>query len=908
MGAAVAIDIRDGLGSVSNTDDYMVAQQKLNYMDTIKDGANVPLVQMLNVYPRAAEGIGYPTPWEDELHAFESKVLDKNAAYLTRTTWTKVARGTELDEPKEYSEVFWESGLGYKTFVADPDKNVKTIKTFGSYIDPLDKQNADRVWPNTNESINITPAFMNLMGFGDSEVNAKTLSLTEFEYEMRVGCGDVCQSRPSKCEISRQRGQKDTNIEKYYAGNTAKGKTIQSAPTEDKVRLLVAKEWGDKLQAVIYFMYQNVGKSKGATPVMITCDMVVMIFCIMLKVPCVYTSKVSHYFPKPQGIEGKFYSIVEYKPTDKPIGDAKKRCAYVKKAVLEENTRYIGGLRLLARNTNTPVRLGGQDVIYPAEFWNAVADDAQSYQNKLSQLELPNYKDKANNPAVAGEISEYNTIIQNIKSNYLLVQMVRSSAKPKGKQTRPSPKAWVTGILTMSMGQKYTLGGDSGKPAVMALLQGLGMDMSSAERQSQRPLYESARLLAPKRGGRKHNVHRQRGGALALTTAEIMEAFPDFPQPVDMEFRYSRAALGDTPDIPPEGYNGGKDGPIYAPHDPPYDEPEVANLQEVLVNSLDEAVDTYFNTLLKMYPELTDYYQNFHLTMESLLLYNASYIAAAPPVVEPQYLEFLQQTYIPDLFTKGVAPAPDPVAPDPISKRVGSGYAGPAPDAPVPVTLEELVAAAKTTAESKYSKLIKRAQTLGLTPVDATRMMDEAKTEMIDYYRGLPTRDQFVNAVDGMARLFAEEINKVIVTQQAINPGTARGRSAHDMSPELSQPMEAPSSPVVATSIQRLGTPPLSAKGSTEGRFFNFKRRGANEPNVLANVRRTVNAIRNVSNRKNARLDSNFTRRGLVSVYGGRRRTMRKHHKSHPKTKTYRSRQQPRQYRKKRRTDSKRVR
>ena len=134
--------LNDGKHPVT-LEEFEIDQQKINYLDSIKDGTNVPTMQQLNIYPGA--GPSYPT-FPGDLNNYKEKIDEVRASYLERTTWLKVKKGSVLDPPKKYSQCLWESGLGFDVFLDDP-KNVETVKTFGSYIDPLEKQNAKIVWP-----------------------------------------------------------------------------------------------------------------------------------------------------------------------------------------------------------------------------------------------------------------------------------------------------------------------------------------------------------------------------------------------------------------------------------------------------------------------------------------------------------------------------------------------------------------------------------------------------------------------------------------------------------------------------------------------------------------------------------------------------------------------------------------
>ena len=165
-------------------------QQALNYLDSLKDGTNVFQLNDLKIYPYVSELDIKPT-FPASLDTIKEKIFDKVKDYLHHTAWIKVKKGSQLDPPKEYDKCFWESGLGNECFIVD---TVKRVKTFGSYIDPLEKQNADEVWPPINSTIKINKDFMNLIGFGNSELKATTMTTETFIYNMIIGCGNACSN------------------------------------------------------------------------------------------------------------------------------------------------------------------------------------------------------------------------------------------------------------------------------------------------------------------------------------------------------------------------------------------------------------------------------------------------------------------------------------------------------------------------------------------------------------------------------------------------------------------------------------------------------------------------------------------------------------------------------------------
>lgn len=354
----------------SNKDDFIISQQQVNYLDCVKDGTNVYVLQSLDLFPLAGQSGVFPT-FPDNLKQIETNILKVRESYLNRTTWLKVKKNTRLDPPKQYTYCFWESGLGYENYMVGLDGGlVKTVKTFGSYIDPLEKSNATEVWPPINKTITLQSKFMELMGFGEnSSITATTLAGNKFNYNMKIGCGTAC-STPNICSITYDgRGNNDPN-EIFFAGNNAKKNIVNnnSNNTQNKVKLVVVKEWGDKVQVLIYLYFYYLHKNEKMS--MTTCDMVVFMLCLNLNIPCIYTGAY-----KPPDRNKKYYSILEFNPSTNPLGDAFTRLQTKTQNIIDENADFIKALKAIIQSPNTPVTIDGSEYTFNTEFYKIALRD-----------------------------------------------------------------------------------------------------------------------------------------------------------------------------------------------------------------------------------------------------------------------------------------------------------------------------------------------------------------------------------------------------------------------------------------------------------------------------------------------------------------------------------------------------
>ena len=361
--------------------DFIRDQSILNYYDCIKDGTNPRTLEDLNLFPQAATANGtYPV--YTGLVTLENSILNARKYNLTLTTWLKLKKGHELD-PKiqRYTSVFKESGLGYETFM-NPGVNVK--KTFGSFIDPLSKTDGD-VWPPIRDELRIEPTFMNLMGFGMSSISARADDNNNFRYEMTIGCGNACRSSP--CKLS------DFKVDKKYTlGNANKKSELnKSGNAIEKIKYIIVKEWGDKLQVFIYVMYSYLNESGLAT--MLTCDMVVFITCLIFATACIYTGALSDerlqlLTENLQGKQKEFlenqiaqrhYSIVEYISGDK-FDQAINEIKYKTDKVIAENDFFIRSIETLQKKPNTRIHVGSQSYVFKEDFYTRCFTDITEIQ------------------------------------------------------------------------------------------------------------------------------------------------------------------------------------------------------------------------------------------------------------------------------------------------------------------------------------------------------------------------------------------------------------------------------------------------------------------------------------------------------------------------------------------------
>jgi hypothetical protein len=506
------------------------SQQEVNYLDSIKDGTNVTMLNQLNIYPE----VNY-LPFNN-LEIFEDKITEVRKSYLERTTWLKVKKGSLLNKGKYYNQCLWESGLGYETFFNNPS-NVNTIKTFGSFIDPLEKNNANEVWPPKNSSIKLTENFMKLMGFDKSSITAKTINNNEFEYIMNIKCGDACKQ--NSCYLTDKGDDEKKSSDFYFQGNNQKKQVINKSSSfgaKNKVKFIVTKEWGDKLQVIIYLMYYHTINNIKNNVTMVTCDKVVFMLCLNFGISCIYTGQYNppgFFIDANTGLKfhanEKNYSILEYKPSDNPYEDALRRLSSKIKEISDENDSFINNcLRRLAENADTTILGGGSNFKFSDIFYKALITDIleiqQKFKDKSDEI-LKKYSNlKTTKESVKKYINEIESDIKMLESNFIIVPFIKIK---KGTKNTPI-------ILTS---KSYTLQkpANNVKPSIAKIFMEREYSETESYDESKKGFLELATKYFQYAENNQNNQYDKsnyikKGGGLSNTDIELFPADEEYDE------------------------------------------------------------------------------------------------------------------------------------------------------------------------------------------------------------------------------------------------------------------------------------------------------------------------------------------------------------------------------------------
>ena len=372
---------------------------------------NKELLLALNIYPLSNN------PTFEQLYMDENKIIERSRPFQTRRTWTKLYQlhDSEKIPVKAY---LWESGIGQEHFIKQPENEGTTV-TFGSFIDPLSKPG--KAWPPNGQSIHIDPSFMKLIGFGSSEIRAQTVQ-NGFRYHMKIGCGTPCSG--NSCTLTG-----DQQDEVYFKGNNEKNKFLkQLGKTKEKNIYAVIKEWGDKIQTILYYMLYHTNRLKNTTTVMSTCDIVVYVLCLILNIRCIFTGKYDRKSNIPTTVikpgKGTYYSIVDFNPSS-PLEMMYQQVMDKISRTIEENIKVINQMEYLRTHPSIMISVQGtMDRMIRPDFYEKMIQDMTRIQVNLTME-----KESVSPPQKHTKLQDYKQWtekkMKQIDDEYLLIPPIK---------------------------------------------------------------------------------------------------------------------------------------------------------------------------------------------------------------------------------------------------------------------------------------------------------------------------------------------------------------------------------------------------------------------------------------------------------------------------------------------------
>lgn len=426
--------LNDGITAASRVP-FTKNQEIFNYLDGLKDGCNVYQMQGLNIYPRARKLDGtFPT--KDKIKTIRQNVVNAHRRSLNRTTWLKLKKGSPLNPPKQYNYCSYDSGTNPTVFMerVGGGAMARVIENFGTYMDPASKIQSSGQWPPVGDTIELSSNFLKLMGFGNSSVEATTIGqappLQKYLYKITIEIPNAvnCSGNANQCIITNMdaagnyagdaEARKNFN---FFAGNAVKNNVINipdNAGTRSKIKFIIAKEMGDKLQVLFHFLRYN--QAKDIT--LCTCDMPVFVLCMTLKIPCIFTGAGLPPAGLPAG--RKYYSVREYKPGD-PLVQAKARMRQIRNNIHLHNDQYIGKLTRLGQGdgVGTLVSIGAQKYPLPGAFYIAAVTDLSDINQMLLIDNSDNIID------ALATVDAVNDAIETMKKKFTFIPFIANTKK-----------------------------------------------------------------------------------------------------------------------------------------------------------------------------------------------------------------------------------------------------------------------------------------------------------------------------------------------------------------------------------------------------------------------------------------------------------------------------------------------
>jgi hypothetical protein len=244
---------------------------------------------LTNCYP--GNGNIPPANYKNSLHTLEEKVnipvIKNNITELKNILKTStVGSNTKISLA---NNVFWESGFGSKDIIAR--KDYTTFLTPAAKLDPLSKEKADEYWPETDDyTIGFDESFTGRLGFPHTVWRMPHTNKVQITY-----------NTDDKEAIDYDVIKDEEPVGKYLAGNNKKNDAINRlkkyTDCSDFIKYVETKELGDVAQVWNYLAFVAINainngdifKEMREKSVMITTDSVVLLFCILLHLSCVYT-------------------------------------------------------------------------------------------------------------------------------------------------------------------------------------------------------------------------------------------------------------------------------------------------------------------------------------------------------------------------------------------------------------------------------------------------------------------------------------------------------------------------------------------------------------------------------------------------------------------------------------------
>lgn len=259
----------------TGVDTFAELNTAINHGDSVKDGTNQATLSGLGLYQEHPLSL-------DNLKSLAHSIIDacKTEGTILRQAFTRNKKG-DNSVKNHYQgmkfDVGFDAGLGLENYLEDAQQSI--IDTFGKYIDPSTTRNANSSFPKKNTPLVITENAFKQIGYENCFLSsASNVGKDQYNYTLNLsGSVLINADKPRK---------QDENINTILVGN-AKKKSITDR--QQKIAAVIGKGLGDKLQVFIMHI-KSVFEPSDRISCISTCDEIVLMFCILLRLPCFYTS------------------------------------------------------------------------------------------------------------------------------------------------------------------------------------------------------------------------------------------------------------------------------------------------------------------------------------------------------------------------------------------------------------------------------------------------------------------------------------------------------------------------------------------------------------------------------------------------------------------------------------------
>ena len=442
-------------------------QKYINFLDCIKDGTNENTLLLLDLFLNNGLQYGFA----QSLASYESNILKNRKAFLEPHSWSNLKQNkikgkrssvqkTTYDEPFEMVNVVWDCGLSpacYTQNSTSKNKLPSLRATFGSFIDPLCKINSSDFgqaisYPPLNKSpgavtVEINNSAMNYFGFGNSSIkNIIPKSSGKWGFDIDIKIGEGCTGKG--CKIT----EKDS---KYLKGNNIKSVILKSKTSaKEKVKYVVLKEFGDKMQ-VLCFIMMFIEEIKS---LMNTCDMVVFALCLFLKLPCVFAGNHKEIDTMFGASDYKKYRIIKYSAKkESELETYKNLYDTTKNSVLANNNNKIDFIKVIIAKIKATgqfhVNDGNLSYNPPAIIFVTILFEFENINRNLQNyldIKEAEIKGLVRDPPTQ-KILIYQEVINSIKPLYEIVSIFRA-------------KSNIDDLKLIQTLKKFTVRGNTTKP------------------------------------------------------------------------------------------------------------------------------------------------------------------------------------------------------------------------------------------------------------------------------------------------------------------------------------------------------------------------------------------------------------------------------------------------------------